>query len=75
MTTYTSTRKGPAHIIRHIRKDFRVRILQIFAIDRAMRAGDTLSHFELAEEHDLRIRALSATHRAQQVSHQRFLIK
>jgi len=53
MTVYSTTRLMPALIIRHIRKGLRIRILQIFAIDKTMRARDEQSSFDAHRDHGM----------------------
>lgn len=74
MTIYSTTRLIPAHVIRHIRKEFRIRILNNFAIDRTMRAGDELSQFEQAARQES-LRLIDAAIRAQGMTHSRHFIK
>lgn len=75
MTIYSTTRLIPAHIIRHIRRGSRIRILQIFAIDKTMRATGELSHFEQAALQESRLLRETASHRAQGMSHPRHFFR
>ncbi len=74
MTTSITTRLIPAHIIRLIRKDLRIRFLKIFAIDTTTRAGDKLSPFEQAARQEALV-LIDAAIRAQGMSHTRHLIR
>ena len=74
MTTNTTTRLIPAATTRTRKEDLRIRILNFFAIDKTMRAGDTLSPVEAAVRREQLVR-IDAAIRAQAVVHPHHFIR
>jgi len=71
MTIYSTTRLIPTHFIRHLHRDFRIRMLQILAIDSEVHAQGELSHLEQAAQQESRLMREAARHRAQGMSQPR----
>ncbi len=74
MTTNTTTRLIPAEAIRNRQGGLRIRILNLFAIDKTMRAGDTLSPAEVANRREVLLR-IDAVIGEQAVLRQQYFIR
>lgn len=74
MTTTNTTRLIPAEITRNRKEGIRIRILSFFAIDKTMRAGDTLSPLEVAARREQLVRIDDAI-RAHGVPHPQHIFR